>query len=427
MKTGILQDLRFQGYAPRTLLDVGAHLGTFTRQFLEVFPDCAPTLVEPNPFCAEDLAKLGHETHAVAAADTPGQATLFLTREWPQSTGASLYREATPFFRDEVLIKREVDGARIDDLFKGRRFDFVKIDTQGAELDVLRGGETVLRNADYILVEIALVEYNLGGARAEAVFAQLAAMGFQCAEVAEFHRLAGVRNGDLLQMDFLFERRVKRPAQNFAYAPLHHHGPLLDWLRREKARCPSFSVIDVGASANPWSKDVLSATFDLNPCAAAPLHFTGNLNDSRAWDPVLAHVARYGRFSYSICSHTLEDLAYPAMALEMLPRISEAGYISVPSRYLESLRPEGPYRGFIHHRWVLDPDEARESLILAPKIPLLEHLALGQESEWLAARDRFELQMMWRGAISFSALNGDYLGPTRNHVIGMYGQFMDRP
>ncbi|MFO1187155.1 MAG: FkbM family methyltransferase, partial [Alphaproteobacteria bacterium] len=331
MKADFLRDLRFQGYGPRTLLDVGAHLGSFTRAFLEVFPDCAPTLIEPNPFCHEDLAKLGHETHALAASDKAGEATLHLTREWPQSTGTSLYREATPFFRDEVLIERKVKTERIDDLLKGRRFDFVKIDTQGAELDVLKGGEAVLRQADYILVEVALVEYNLGGARAEAVFAALASMGFQCADVAEFHRLKGVRNGDLLQMDFLFERRVKRPTQNFSYAPLHHHGPLLDWLKREQARCPGFSVIDVGASANPWSKDVISATFDLNPCAAAPLHFTGNLNDSRAWDPVLAHVARHGRFAYSICSHTLEDLAYPAMALEMLPRISEAGYISVPS------------------------------------------------------------------------------------------------
>src|SRR4029077_6051445 len=112
---------------------------------------------------------------------------------------------------------------------------------------------------------------------------------------------------------------------------------------------------------------------------------TGNLNDSRSWDPVLRHVAEHGRFSYSICSHTLEDLAYPAITLEMLPRISECGYIAVPSRYLESLRPEGPYRGFIHHRWVLDADETHMSLILAPKIPLLEHLALGAETNWPAA------------------------------------------
>jgi hypothetical protein len=170
--------------------------------------------------------------------------------------------------------------------------------------------------------------------------------------------------------------------------------------------------------------DVISALLHLSRTEAWDGHA---VNIGRGQGCSVRHVAEHGRFSYSICSHTLEDLAYPAMALEMLPRIAEAGYVSVPSRYLESLRPEGPYRGFIHHRWVLDPDEARERLILAPKIPLLEHLALDKEAEWPAARDRFELQMMWRGAISFSALNGDYLGPTRNHVIGMYGQFMDRP
>jgi FkbM family methyltransferase len=427
MKKHILEELRFQGYAPRTLLDIGAHVGSFTRSFLDVFPDCEPTLIEPNPFCQEDLGKLGYEKHAVAASHEAGKATLFLTKEWLQSTGSSLYRENTPFFRDEVVIKRDVDKARIDDLFRGRRFDFVKIDTQGSELDVLRGGEAILRHADYILVEVSLVEYNIGGARAEAVFAQLSAMGFQCTDVTDFHRLAGIKDGNLLQMDFLFERRVKRPTQNFCYAPLHHHAPLMAYLKQQQAQCPGFSVIDVGAAANPWSRDVISATFDLNTCTVAPLHFTGNLNDSRAWDPVLRYVTEHGRFSYSICSHTLEDLAYPAMALEMLPRISDAGYVAVPSRYLESLRPEGPYRGFIHHRWVLDPDQDKKTLVLAPKIPLLEHLALGSETNWPAAQNRFELQMMWRGAISFAALNGDYLGPTRSHVIGMYGQFMDRP
>jgi FkbM family methyltransferase len=427
MKKQMFEELRFQGYSPRTLLDVGAHLGTFTTSFLETFPDCDPTLIEPNPFCQEDLEKLGHEKHAVAASSEAGRAELFLTKEWLQSTGSSLYRENTLFFRDDVVIKHDVSKARIDDLFRGRHYDFVKIDTQGSELDVLRGGETVLKNADYILVEISLVEYNIGGARAEATFAQLNAMGFTCAGVTDFHRLAGIKNGDLLQMDFLFERRVKRPTQNFCYAPLHHHGPLLDYLKQQQARCPGFTVIDVGAAANPWSKEVLSATFDLNTCQVAPLQFSGNLNDSRSWEPVLRHVAEHGRFSYSICSHTLEDLAYPAITLEMLPRISEAGYIAVPSRYIESLRPEGPYRGFIHHRWVLDSDPDKKNLVLAPKIPLLEHLALGSEANWPSARDRFELQMMWRGAISFNTLNGDYLGPTRNHVIGMYGQFMDRP
>jgi FkbM family methyltransferase len=425
MRQEVLEDLRFQGYAPRTLLDVGAHLGSFTRSFLQAFPDCVPTLIEPNPFCQEDLSRLPFERHAFAASAEAGEAELFLTKEWLQSTGTSLYRENTQFFRDDVIVKRPVKKARLDDVFQGRRFDFVKIDTQGSELDVLKGGQSVLRQADYILVEVSLVEYNIGGAPAEAVFAQLAAMGFRCADVTEFHRLKGVQNGNVLQMDFLFERIVKRPTQSHCYAPFHHRGPLLDYLRRQKARSPDFTVVGVGAAAYPWAAELVSATFGISGGATAKLHFSGDLNDSRSWDPVLRHVAKHGRFSYCICSHTLESLAFPAMTLEMMPRIADAGYIAAPSRYLESLRPEGPYRGFIHHRWVLDM--AGGELVLAPKLPLLEHLALAGEPEWPAAPGRFELQVMWRGALSFRALNGDYLGPTRQHVIGMYGQFFDRP
>jgi FkbM family methyltransferase len=217
MNKDALKDLQLQGYRPRTLLDVGAHIGSFTREFLEFFPECTPTLIEPNPFCGPQLAMLGYEQYGVAASNAPGRAELFLTKEWLQSTGVSLYRENTAHFRDEVIVKHAVDTARIDDLFHGRRFDFVKIDTQGAELDVLRGGETVLRQADYILVEVSLVEYNAGGARAEAVFAQLTSMGFRCADVTEFHRLAGVQDGNLLQMDFLFGRRVEHPALTITY------------------------------------------------------------------------------------------------------------------------------------------------------------------------------------------------------------------
>jgi len=211
-----LQALRTAGYAPRTMLDIGAHIGTFTRDFLGVYPSCVPTLMEPNPFCLADLGKLGFEQHGVAASNEAGFAEMFLSREWLQSTGASIYRENTAHFRDEVLLKQRVEKVRLDDLFAGRKFDFVKIDTQGSELDVILGGSEILRQADYILVEVSLVEYNIGGAAAEAVFAKLAELGFHCTDVTEFHRLAGVHNGNLLQIDVLFERRGRaaQPARN---------------------------------------------------------------------------------------------------------------------------------------------------------------------------------------------------------------------
>ena len=235
-----LQDLQRRGYAPSTVLDIGAHLGAFAKSFLALFPACKPILIEPNPFCQDDLSKLGYERHAVAASNETGQASLYLTKEWLQSTGSSLYRENTHFFRDEAVIKRDVPKARIDDLFQNQRFDFVKIDTQGSELDVLRGGEEVLKQSDYILIEISLVEYNIGGARAEDVFAQLDAMGFDCAGVTEFHRLKSVKNGDLLQMDFLFENRRRR----LAIAP-------------DEARIPDIRTLAASLAGDGRAKDAI--------------------------------------------------------------------------------------------------------------------------------------------------------------------------
>lgn len=383
MNVQLFQHLRFQGYGPRTMLDVGAHFGAFTKDFLTAFPGCAPTLVELDPHCQDALMALPYERHA-----------------WS-------------------------DSARLDDVFKGRVFDFVHIDMRGSELEVLKGGREVLSSADYILVTVSLLDSNVGAAKVEEMLEQLAVMGFCCSDAGNFHCGRDIENGALPQIAFLFQRQVVRPTQNFQYGALHSHGALLAWLKNQKARCANFTVIDVGAAANPWSAEVLDATFDMNDCAIAPLQFTGNLNDARNWDPILRHVSRHGRFTYAICSHTLEDLAYPAITLEMLPRIADAGYISVPSRYLETLRPEGPYRGFIHHRWILDHLDGQ--LFLAPKIGLLEYLALAGEPGWPSAPDRFELQMIWRGKISFASLNGDYLGPTRKDVIDYYAQFLDRP
>lgn len=316
MRPERLEALRFAGYAPRTLLDVGAHLGHFSHGVRQVFPDCVPTLVEPNPHCLPALAATGHEVLGFAASHENGEAELFLTREWLQSTGTSLYRENTHFFRDEVLVRTPVPKRRLDDVLAGRRFDFVKIDTQGAELDVLRGGQEVLRQADYILIEVSLVEYNQGGARAEEVFAALAALGFRSAEVAEFHRLRGVHNGGLLQLDFLFEREVARPSQAL-------RGPVAGfdaWLAAARARCRDFSVLALGAAQTP-----AEASFG---AASAPLHFTGDPRKPRDWEALLRHTARHGRFAFALADLGPCSLAQAALLLDMLPRVAAAGLVT---------------------------------------------------------------------------------------------------
>lgn len=329
MRPERLEALRFAGYAPRTLLDVGAHLGHFSHGVRQVFPDCVPTLVEPNPHCLPALVATGHEVLGFAAAHENGEADLFLTREWLQSTGTSLYRENTHFFRDEVLVRTPVPKRRLDDVLSGRRFDFAKIDTQGAELDVLLGGQEVLRQADYILIEISLVEYNQGGARAEEVFAALAALGFRSAEVAEFHRLRGVHNGGLLQLDFLFEREVARPSQAL-------RGPVAgfaEWLAATRARCRDFSVLALGTAATQ-----ADASFGR---ASAPLHFPGDPCKPHDWEALLRHTARHGRFAFALADLGARSLSQAGLLLDMLPRVAAAGLVKQAGPQPWSWRDEG--------------------------------------------------------------------------------------
>ena len=68
--------------------------------------------------------------------------------------------------------------------------------------------------ADYILIAIPLAAYNIGGAAtAETLVAELASLGFRCADIASLHRLKGGTDGALVQMDLLFERRGRQPTQ----------------------------------------------------------------------------------------------------------------------------------------------------------------------------------------------------------------------
>jgi FkbM family methyltransferase len=423
MSAKLFHSLRLKGYSPRTLLDIGANNGDFTHQFLSEFKNCVPTLIEPNPHCLNRLKLLPYEVIAAAASDKHGTAEIFLTREWLDSTGASLYRENTAYFRDEVLIKETVETVCLDNLLEDRTFDFVKIDVQGGELDVLNGGTEVIRKADYILIEVPIVEYNVGAPPAERVFEKLKGMGFRCTEAVEFHRLGSILNGNLLQIDFLFERVTPRASQSYRFVkPSEHEPELLQFLAEQKRESPDFTVVDIGGVPNPVIAQMANATFGSNARRQAPLHFDGNLNEYSTWEPLLDHVARYGKFSYSLCSHILEDVALPTLALEMLPRIAEAGHICVTSKYLELLRHEGPYRGYIHHRWIFCPQ--KEELVLVPKISLLDHMPFDEEEVWQSQPERWELNIYWRKGLQFSVLNNDYLGPNPQEVVKMYATIL---
>ena len=105
-----------------------------------------------------------------------------------------------------------------------------------------------------------------------------------------------------------------------------------------------------------WSSSVTDAYVDINAPINNPLGcklFQADLTNPFTWDELLDYVEKNGKFSFSICTHTLEDISHPELTIYLLEKISNEGYIAVPSKYREMSNVEGiEYRGYIHHRWI---------------------------------------------------------------------------
>ena len=80
---------------------------------------------------------------------------------------------------------------------------FLKLDVQGAELEVLEGGQETLSKAELVQLEVPFVPYNEGAPTLFEVFDYMRERDFVPFDISGFARPNGI---DLAQADFLFTR-----------------------------------------------------------------------------------------------------------------------------------------------------------------------------------------------------------------------------
>lgn len=182
---------------PKTILDIGANIGKWTKEARKEWPMSAFHLVEANPGCEQALKATGEQFTIALLGSKVQESVPFYTLD-DTSTGASIYRELTPWYAEIEPIYLPM--TTLDVLFKDRTFEMVKIDAQGAELDILRGGERIRNAARYILLEVAITPYNAGAPIWNEVMDQMTEWGFPTHCVTEFHPSVN-------QKDVLFYRK----------------------------------------------------------------------------------------------------------------------------------------------------------------------------------------------------------------------------
>jgi FkbM family methyltransferase len=158
-------------------IDVGAHSGVYLRQFLEFAPDGKHWAFEPIPALAEQLRqnfpKL--EVHDVALSDEDGEASFQYVPELPGWSGLRPQPYPVPTNPQSIPVRvRRLDGLVPADAV----ITFIKIDVEGAELQVLRGAKALLtRCRPIVLFECGKVHHTFYATTPEQVHQFLAECG----------------------------------------------------------------------------------------------------------------------------------------------------------------------------------------------------------------------------------------------------------
>lgn len=196
------------------VVDVGANRGQFLTWASVRFPaarfDCFEPFEESRSRL-ETVLPNGRSVsiHPVALGDVNEEHDFYVTRADDSSSllKPSATQTAT-FPKSETVRTIEVQVRRLDDeLEVGRiaRPSLLKIDVQGGELGVLRGGRAVLKAIDYVIVECSFVALYVGQPLSPEIVSYLAACDFR---LDGFFSTSIAANGQLLQADGLFSRNT---------------------------------------------------------------------------------------------------------------------------------------------------------------------------------------------------------------------------
>lgn len=156
------------GFDPKHIYDVGGSNGSWTQAIATIFPNAHYYLFEPlanvNPDYRKGLDRLmesdiNSQLYPLALGSQAGRASMGVSKNFVGSSVLATVKN------DIFPTSEEVDIVTLDSLIKEKSLpypDFIKMDTQGYELEILKGATETLEHVQMILIESWVVRSYLG-------------------------------------------------------------------------------------------------------------------------------------------------------------------------------------------------------------------------------------------------------------------------
>jgi FkbM family methyltransferase len=185
----------------KTIYDIGTYRGKWSLFTKRYFPDADFFLFEANDDNIPYLDATGFRYFRSHLSSESGSREFFSNG----STGDSFYLENSDFYNKGM--GKHVTTDTLDGLAQAHCLpppDFLKLDVQGAELDILHGGRATLSNCAIVYMECPILSYNEKAPSIVEYIESMESFGFLPLDVGEIH-ICPARSA-LVQVDILFRR-----------------------------------------------------------------------------------------------------------------------------------------------------------------------------------------------------------------------------
>jgi FkbM family methyltransferase len=197
-----LRLLSANGLAPDVIIDVGAYVGSWSSAVRSIFPEVPILMVEANPEQRERLSavcnRLGNARVEIKLLGPERRSDVSF---YSMRTGSSVLPELTEIPRSVLSLPMSTLDAVLP---ADTRNAFLKLDVQGYELEVLKGGARTLAASAAVVLEISLLPYNEGAPLFAEVVAFMRSKGLLAYDICSTLR----RRSDsaIFQIDLVFVR-----------------------------------------------------------------------------------------------------------------------------------------------------------------------------------------------------------------------------
>jgi FkbM family methyltransferase len=134
--------------------DVGSCNGLFINIFREISSNSKIFAFEPNPFNYENIKSMSSDNciiENIAVSDIDGYVNLYSESNDPRNHLSNIIGH--DLNNQKMNFLSEVESKKLDTYFSEKKVDYIKIDVEGSEIDVIRGGIETLKKCKYVIIE----------------------------------------------------------------------------------------------------------------------------------------------------------------------------------------------------------------------------------------------------------------------------------